>query len=507
MTYRADLKQALIGGAKIWALREPALLNRATHWALVPSLALAVGLVLFLADWTNNTDFPRRFYSAGFETLFLVVALIGVIAWGVSRRLQNYAIDALGQTLAHLLAALLGYCLVFFVLTATLARDWPLIWSIRLFQAAFLVGVAMYVRACLEWVKQLPAPSWFGLAGLLVLLPAGLTLSLINRFDGDAFWYSAAPVASEPSFVQETVLLRQQAVLKQTLAELPVQRPGVTDLYFVSFAPDASEDVFKRETDVIQKVMNERFALQGRSLRLINHRSTTAVFPAATYGHLQAVLNHIGQQIDREEDILALYVTAHGAPDHRLSARLGGAQLINITPTLLLELLDKAKIKNRVLIVSACYSGGYINALKNDDSLVMTASAPNKTSFGCGNESDFTYFGKAIFDEQLRKTRSFERAFELALPVIAEREKLLPGVLPSEPQISVGANIRAKLKQLEQLPSTQIEKSAEFSATSNLPAGALVATVAAVAANGKPNAVKNANRAKKASKKKRTAKR
>ena len=75
----------------------------------------------------------------------------------------------------------------------------------------------------------------------------------------------------------------------------------------------------------------------------------------------------------------------------------------------------------------------------------MTASAKDRNSFGCSNEADFTYFGKAYFDEALRSGDSFVEAFDHALPTIAAREKK-EDYTPSDPQRFVGAGIAAKLE-------------------------------------------------------------
>jgi len=111
--------------------------------------------------------------------------------------------------------------------------------------------------------------------------------------------------------------------------------------------------------------------------------------------------------------------------------------------------LDAAGIRFRVLVISACYSGGFVGPLRGTDTLVMTASDAEHTSFGCGSESDFTYFGKAVFDEQLRLTHSFENAFHAALPILRQREAAA-GERFSNPQIEVGAGVRAPLARLEQ---------------------------------------------------------
>ena len=92
-----------------------------------------------------------------------------------------------------------------------------------------------------------------------------------------------------------------------------------------------------------------------------------------------------------------------------------------------------------------------IEPLANDDTLVMTAADATHTSYGCGRLSELTFFGRAMFDEQLRKTHSFEAAFAAAVPLIREREVEAgkdDGF--SNPQIRVGDKIRPLLDALAQ---------------------------------------------------------
>jgi hypothetical protein len=79
----------------------------------------------------------------------------------------------------------------------------------------------------------------------------------------------------------------------------------------------------------------------------------------------------------------------------------------------------------------------------------MTAADATHTSYGCGRLSELTFFGRAVFDEELRKTRSFEAAFAAAVPVIRQRE-IEAGKEDgfSNPQISVGEKIRPLLADL-----------------------------------------------------------
>jgi hypothetical protein len=72
--------------------------------------------------------------------------------------------------------------------------------------------------------------------------------------------------------------------------------------------------------------------------------------------------------------------------------------------------------------------------------IVITAAAPDRTSFGCESGRDFTYFGEAFFRDALAKTASFTEAFEIARRIVTQREaaERLPA---SQPQISVGRSI------------------------------------------------------------------
>jgi hypothetical protein len=121
-----------------------------------------------------------------------------------------------------------------------------------------------------------------------------------------------------------------------------------------------------------------------------------------------------------------------------------------VTPRQLRQWLDEAGIRHRVISVSACYSGSWIEPLRGDDTLVMTASDAEHTSYGCGRHSELTYFGRAVFDEQLRReTRSFEEAHAAARPLIDQREQAAGKTDGySNPQIAAGEGARRQIGRL-----------------------------------------------------------
>jgi hypothetical protein len=163
----------------------------------------------------------------------------------------------------------------------------------------------------------------------------------------------------------------------------------------------------------------------------VNNRRTVQELPAASVSNLRWALNGVAGKMDLEEDILFLYLTSHGSP-HLVSVYFPELALNNLEDRALKDMLDHAGIKWRVLVVSACYSGSFIDTLKDDRTLIITAAAANKTSFGCSDETDWTYFGDAYINTALRGDRSFIAAFEHARAIIAEKESA-GQLTPSEP--------------------------------------------------------------------------
>jgi len=287
------------------------------------------------------------------------------------------------------------------------------------------------------------------LAGLTFAMLV-LSLTTIWFFNDRPFEAVADPGERRPRLAlsQET-FERQQDVFDQAVDSLAPQREGVVDVYGLVFAPYASEDVFLRESGMVADVLAERFDAKGRVLRLLNHATTADSLPWATPLNLRRAVAALAERMDREHDVLVVYLTSHGASNFRLASEHWPLQVPWLTPNDLREALDEAGIRHRVIAVSACYSGGWVQPLAGDTTLVMTAADPDHTSYGCGHKSELTFFGRAMFDEQLRSTHSFEEAFAAAVPVIRRREEEAgkPDGF-SNPQISVGAKIKPVLDAL-----------------------------------------------------------
>jgi hypothetical protein len=245
----------------------------------------------------------------------------------------------------------------------------------------------------------------------------------------------APAVATAQPAEPRVVIARQAELLERVLGELQTSsiRP---QFYFVGFAGYGHEEVFKREVLAVRQLFDDRFGTKGRSVVLINHPSTLNDIPLASTSNLETVLRRIGKLIDPSRDTLFLFLSSHGV-EHRVIVEMPGVALRSLTPHQLKSMLDRSGIERRVIVVSACHSGSFIPALANANTLVITASRADRTSFGCEDKRQWTYFGDAYFNRALREETSFRRAFERAKKLIAlweSRDQLTPSL----PQIAGG---------------------------------------------------------------------
>lgn len=317
--------------------------------------------------------------------------------------------------------------------------------------ASWLALVAWGWLVSVRAVAVCTGAPWRQLASSGAVIAAMMVFSLfvIPRAE---LWEAPKQGPVPPPLASEAVFHAQGELIERQLAGIEAGRPGVTELYFLGFAPDGSQDVFLREIRAVEKMVARDYHAEARSVTLVSNAATAERYPIATATNLRRALARIGAQMNTDEDVLFVYVTAHGDQGFGLSAHAPPLDLAPLNPTVLARALNDAGIKWRVLVISACYSGGFIEPLKDDHTLIITASAADRRSFGCETGNDWTHFGKAYFAQALPQAKSFIDAFPIAAEAVAKREaaeKLSP---PSNPQMFVGRAIAEKLRSLEATP-------------------------------------------------------
>ena len=241
--------------------------------------------------------------------------------------------------------------------------------------------------------------------------------------------------------------VQQEERLNRALAGLAPQRPGVVDAYVVAIALDP-DPVFGREARVAAEVLERRYDAARRTVTLAGPvDDQPGDLPSGSPDSLDRALARIAELMDEQEDVFVLYSTSHGTP-MGLTYRAGGEETATITPKQMRAMLNRHAIQNRLLILSACYSGIFIPGLQSPGSVIVTAAARDRTSFGCMADNDWTFFGDAMINHALRKPQSLGAAYAEAIGLVGQWERRFE-VVPSQPQIFLGASSGRWLGPLE----------------------------------------------------------
>jgi hypothetical protein len=262
-----------------------------------------------------------------------------------------------------------------------------------------------------------------------------------NPLDG------AAAVSADDLAAREAALFEQadriDAALESVRRDAAAQPRG----FFLGFAGVGDEKVFAQEIGLASRVIGERYATADRQVSLINDQRDLDSAPLASVSGLQYALRGLASRMQVDRDVLFLAISSHGSPDPSIAVSNSQLPFTDLTPQDLADALHDSGIRWRVIVVSACYAGGFIEPLKDSHSIIITAAAGDRTSFGCSNDSDLTYFGEAFYRDSLPEAGSLRDAFDKAKAAIAAREAA-EGDEPSEPQGYFGADAEEHIKSL-----------------------------------------------------------
>lgn len=372
-------------------------------YALWPFIALIVGI--FLSQRVNN---PR---------LMLVPALLWLVL----------------DTHIALIQSVIQYLGILDVLPYAIYDYLPMIFMV----------LFVWQSLAVIWVisRELHWPWW---ERALIIVATLFTLVVWQMSVKNQPIWKVEEVA--PTFAEDA-FYAQSKLLDKSLEDVQYGEFTQSHWYFLGVAGASYQDVFMSEIMRIKEQFDTRFGTFGRSVALVNNVATRNEIPIASRTSIEMSLRRIGQQMNKESDVLFLYMTSHGL-QNQFEMENAPLDLAQVDPKWLREALDQSGIRWRVIVISACYSGSFVPALQSNNTLIITASAADKASFGCSNEADYTYFGRAFFDQAMREKDSLKAAFDDAQQVVAQWESN-QGFEPSEPQWVIGKNMELMLPQLE----------------------------------------------------------
>jgi hypothetical protein len=261
-----------------------------------------------------------------------------------------------------------------------------------------------------------------------------------------AYYAPSGAEETKPSIDLASIELAQPFLVEAMTAQLLPERPGRTDIYFVGVAGWAEQDVFYRELTGALDVIDRSMSIEGRVALLVNNSGSTSEVPLANRQNFAAIIREVGRRMNKDEDVLFMFMTSHGSRDGIALSLPGSVQAL-LSPQDVSAVLDREGIKNRIIVVSACYSGIFVRPLANDDTIVLTAADENSTSFGCSNDREWTYFGDALFKHSFKPGQDLPTSFEQAKALIGawEAKDSIPA---SNPQAHFGASLLSRLAPL-----------------------------------------------------------
>lgn len=156
-----------------------------------------------------------------------------------------------------------------------------------------------------------------------------------------------------------------------------------------------------------------------------------------------AAVERVAGVVERGQRGCLLYFTSHGSPEGIV---FGPDE--TVSPAIMATLVRQwCGARPTVVIVSACYSGVFVNALAAPNRMILTAASRERTSFGCGAEETYPWFDGCVI-ETLTDATDFLSLAAGARACVARKEAEAGIDRPSEPQLFVGSEMQLRLPTL-----------------------------------------------------------
>jgi hypothetical protein len=255
--------------------------------------------------------------------------------------------------------------------------------------------------------------------------------------------FLACPIARAEVDPQE-----QRNLIDTQIALFPEEVPESGRVFFLGFAGYGEERVFAEEIKLAARVVGEKYGSARRSVLLLNDWRDRTTWPLASASSLRYSLKAIARIMNLEKDVLFLTLSSHGSRDATIEVSNEGLTPQTLSAQTLADALAESGIRWKVIVISACFSGTFIKPLADEHTIVITAAARNRASFGCSDSRHLTYFGEAFFEGALPRSPDLRAAFEATQREIRRRERH-EGMRASNPQNFFGTLMEAKLREIE----------------------------------------------------------
>jgi hypothetical protein len=234
----------------------------------------------------------------------------------------------------------------------------------------------------------------------------------------------------------EDALVDQHDRITAAVAALP-PHPDSAEMPVLAIGGEGYQAIFDREARRAADVLGARGG--GPALVLSNTPEQVESGLLASRRTVPLALAAMGERA-RPDDTLIVYLASHGGEDASVSMEAPYIEFAPLTADDLAKALDAAGFKRRIIILSACFAGSWIDRLASPTTIVIAAAAADRTSFGCDDSRELTVFGEAMLGELADPGVSLATAFDRAKQRIAATEAA-EAVEASLPEARVGAKM------------------------------------------------------------------
>lgn len=213
----------------------------------------------------------------------------------------------------------------------------------------------------------------------------------------------------------------------------PVEPPG--RIIFAGFAMHSQSKAFRNDVLLAEKMVSG-IDPNALMLKLANPaRDQSAEWPQATAENFALVMSKMAE-VARPRDRVLLLISTHANPG-LLNITVGGKNQPPITPRMLSDALAPLNKVPTLVVLSACYSGAFVEPLKAPNRVVLTATDARLTTFRCQYEGNHTPFAEALFGQPGAASLTVNDWMGEAKKSIAAQEKRRK-VPASKPQAFIG---------------------------------------------------------------------
>lgn len=226
-----------------------------------------------------------------------------------------------------------------------------------------------------------------------------------------------------------------QAQLQQVQTQWLNEGPNTHKHVFLGSAQHSQSLVFQRDILAMEKSLQALNATTA-SILLSNQVQTQQLrYPFATVPKLDRVFKQLAAWSHSHPMSLTVLISTHGLPDV-LSVNIGNRYYRPLRSAPLKAWLDKLHPRTRVtLLLSACYSGSFVDALQGPNTLVLSASAADRNSFGCSYNEKNTWFIGQLLGTHFAPQNTWDDVFAATRSGVEQQELAQRVSPPSNPQI------------------------------------------------------------------------